>query len=323
MRGEVVPVGSRWSATRSARGATVARSPTTTPRRPSDAVRRDHLPPRQRQRRLPRRARTTSTSTTASRRTGSTATATIRAVALRRPPARLASTCAPARLEGAGRRRAAARSRSPPTKLAVTPAEPIAAGREFVVVVDYAGAPAPASQPLGHRRLGGAHRRRHRRLAAERRADLVPVQRRPGRQGHLPDPRSRPSSRTPSSQRRARRAAATRSRPDHVGLRAARADGDLPRRPCRSAATSSCPSTLARRARRARRAARARARAIGHDFGARRRHDGAASPSASARTRSPATRSWSPTTNSRSRSRRRAWRSSARTTPTAAAARSA
>ena len=130
------------------------------------------------------------------------------------------------------------RRRAPPcastatrgNRLVVEPArDRWAAGTQLAIAVRYAGAPATAGRPAPRRRrLGGAHRRRDRGRPAARCADLVPVQRPARRQGVVP----RSPSRTDAGYTvvangrlvERRRHGST----DDLGLRAGRADGDLP-----------------------------------------------------------------------------------------------
>ena len=123
-------------------------------------------------------------------------------------------------------------------KLLVAPATRSAGGRALVVAVQYAGSPQPLSAARGRGRLGGAHRRRDRRRPADGGAVLVPLQRPARRQGELPDRGHRPIAGTTSSPT-ACSPSSVAGQHDDLGLRAARADGDLPRhradRPLRDA----------------------------------------------------------------------------------------
>ena len=121
-------------------------------------------------------------------------------------------------------------------KLRVTPPPPLEPGQR--VRRRPSRTPAhrgPRRSRWGDDRLGGARRRRAGRVAAHRRADVVPVQR-PSR------PTRRPTAsrvddrvaRTRSSPADALDATCTRGGSDDLDVRADRADADVPRRRCRS-----------------------------------------------------------------------------------------
>ena len=110
--------------------------------------------------------------------------------------------------------------------------------------------PEAAAHPVvGRDRLGGARRRRAGRVAAVGGADLVPVQRPPVRQGELPHP-LRDGCRLHRRRQRRARGPPRHQRAGGVGLRPARAHGELPRdaadRPVREAVA---PASTARRPR--------------------------------------------------------------------------
>ena len=195
--------------------------------------------------------------------TSSTAKARAAAAALERPARAASSTCTgsrSARCPSTGR---GGRWTAP----GVAAADPRSRTRSrrasrLPCAVAYRGQPRPDARPRRATRLGGAHRRGARRRPAARRADVVPVQRPAGRQGDLPD---RPCAPTPLPRRRERRRCIAQRRvgaPGRVGLRAARADGDLPRhradRPLRASSTQ--PGR-----RRPARSRRRRPDAVGHD----------------------------------------------------------
>ena len=128
-------------------------------------------------------------------------------------------------------------------------------GAEFTVDIQYGGNPEARGQSVGRAGLGGTHRGRDRRQPAERRGDLVPVQRPPRRQGALPD-HDHHRLAVPGGRERAAGVTAGEGEPDHLGLRPGRADGDVPGnradrpvRRCRAGrVTGDDPGRAARRA---------------------------------------------------------------------------
>ena len=93
---------------------------------------------------------------------------------------------------------------------------------------------APAHAVVGDDRLGGARRRGARGVAAVGRADVVPVQRPSVRQGDATASASTTDAALHRRRQRRARGPPGHQRAGRVGLRPARADGDLPRRRCRS-----------------------------------------------------------------------------------------
>ena len=252
MRGEAVPADTRGSATRSPPWAASAGDGGTIGAGPLRRL----VPARARQRRLPGRALRPGTGLPGRHRPARPAGRGL-AAAARAAGRGSAWTSASFRVEpGLGGRPAGAVQPTAAASCAITagPADAGRAPRSPSRSATSGNAEAGAQPALGRARLGAADRRRAGGQPAERRAVLVPVQRPARRQGHLPDRGDHRRRRTrwwpTAGWSRAIAAASTHD----LGVRADRADGDLPGhrpdRPVRDGRLASAGGAAGRRARR-------------------------------------------------------------------------
>ena len=226
--------------------------------------------------------------------------------------------CAAVTVDGRGGRRRPARAAS----CVITPATDIAEGDEFTTVVTYGGKPEPIAEgtDIFDARLADRRPRGVRGVGAVRRADVLPGERPPDRQGHLHDPRHRAGGPDGGRQRPARRRERHRARHPVVDLRGVATR--WPATSCRSPSATTSWSTPARWA-----TSRSGTPSTGPlaDAGAavaaeHRRDDRRCSTTCTGRTRSRPTAWWPSTRTSASPSRPRRSRSSAPTSLGAGAA---